>query len=121
MAQGIPVDVSPEDNPTKPEPDLVVLTRSFLETPPPRPKPSDSTLLVEVADTTLSFDLGPKAALYARAEIVDYWVLDVTGHRLIVHRRPSDGQYRDVMAYAEAESVAPHAAAGIRVLVGDLL
>jgi Uma2 family endonuclease len=63
--------------------------------------------VIEIADTSLAFDLTVKAALYARAAIVEYWVLDVPGHRLIVHRDPQSGQYGSVTAYSEQEGIAP--------------
>jgi len=68
--------------------------------------------VVEIADTTLAFDLTVKAALYARAGILEYWVLDLTGRRLIVHRDPKGGGYASVTAYSEHESIAPLSAPG---------
>lgn len=117
----IPVDVRPEDNPASdPEPDAVVVQGSLLDLAP-RPKASDVLLVIEVSDTTLAFDLSPKAALYARAAIPEYWVLDVKGRRLIVHRRPQSGIYQDVKVYAEGESVASLAAPETSVVVSTLL
>ena len=66
-----PIDVAPEDNPTnEPVPDMIVLKRDsgYLAT---TPQPRDLELVVEVADTSLSFDLTVKAASYARAGIVE--------------------------------------------------
>ena len=104
-----PIDVAPEDNPTnQPEPDLIVLKREYADSAfCPTPQPKDLDLVVEIADTSLAFDLTVKAALYARAGIADYWVLDVPGRRLIVHRDPQGGQYASVTSYDEHESVAP--------------
>lgn len=103
-----PIDVAPEDNPTnEPEPDLIVLKREFSNFISANPRPVDLQLVVEVADTTLTFDLTIKAALYARAGIVEYWVLDVVGCRLIVHRDPQAGKYTTILVYAENESLAP--------------
>jgi len=105
-----PIDVSPEDNPSnEPEPDLIVLNRecaSFSANPQPR----DIQLLVEISDSTLRFDLTVKAALYGRAGIVEYWVLDVAGRRLVCHRYPISGSYSSVMVYNEQETIAPLAA-----------
>lgn len=107
-----PIDVSPEDNPTnEPEPDAFVLTRDS-RTFARNPQPGDVRLLVEVADSTLPYDLNVKARLYARAGIVEYWVLDLNGRRLVVHRDPAAGQYSSVVSYAEHETVAPLAAPG---------
>ena len=108
---GAPIDVSPQDNPTsEPEPGIIVLNRDIRHVTSANPRPEDLHLVVEVADTTLAFDLTTKAALYARAGIVEYWVLDVIGRRMVVHRNPQFGKYTVVMAYSEQESVAPLAA-----------
>jgi Uma2 family endonuclease len=64
-------------------------------------------LLVEVADSSLRFDLTVKAALYARAEVCEYWVLDVSNRRLIAHRNPALGRYGTVVSYGETEAVLP--------------
>jgi Uma2 family endonuclease len=106
-----PIDVASEDNPTnEPEPDLVVLAKPSREYRERNPRPSDLRLVVEISDSTLGFDLTAKAELYARAGIIEYWVVDVADRRLIVHRDPSEGLYRSVIAYAEQETLAPLAA-----------
>jgi len=69
----------------------------------------------------LAFDLTTKARLYARSGIVEYWVLDVAGRRLIVHRDPVDGQYQSVIAFSEEERVATLAAPEQDIRVGELL
>jgi Uma2 family endonuclease len=117
-----PIDVSHEDNPTnEPEPDLIVLNRHESEFLRSNPRPSDLLLVIEIADTTLGFDLTTKARLYARAEIAEYWVLDLSGRRLIVHRDPLEGQYRTVSGYEENESVAPLAASSSELRIRDVI
>jgi len=108
-----PIDVAPEDNPTsEPQPDLVVLKRDASEFLKGPPQPHDLALVVEVADSNLYFALTTKASLYARAGIADYWVLDIAGRRMIVHREPREGRYSSVVIYGSHESVAPLAAPG---------
>jgi Uma2 family endonuclease len=106
-----PIDVAPEDNPTnQPVPDLFVLTGEYAGSArylAATPQPRDLDLVVKIADTSLAFDLTVKAALYARARITEYWVLDVPGRRLIVHRDPQNGQYGSVTAYDEQEGIGP--------------
>jgi Uma2 family endonuclease len=115
-----PIDVAPEDRPTsEPEPDFYVLRSPGFRGD--RPAPDELALIVEISDTTLTWDTTTKAALYARAGIADYWVLDLNGHRLIVHRDPSGNIYKSVIAYNEQERVAPLAAPRGEVLVADLL
>lgn len=106
-----PIDVSAADNSAnEPEPDLIVLNRKCASIVSGNPQAAEISLLVEISDSTLNFDLTVKAALYARAGIGEYWVLDVGGRRVICHRGPADGRYSDVMVYAEREQVAPLAA-----------
>lgn len=117
--QEAPIDVAPEDNPTNlPEPDAIVLKREYSLFRS-NPQPEDLRLVVEVSDTTLNFDLTVKAALYARAGIVEYWVLDVNGRRLIVHRDPASRGYESIVAYAEHESISPLAAPKVEFRVAD--
>lgn len=114
------IDVAPEDNPTnEPEPDIVVLSRPSKDFRDSNPQPGDLQLVIEISDSTLTFDLRTKAALYARAGIADYWVLDVKGRRLVVHREPLGGSYQSVIAYGIDESVSPLAKPGAEFLVRD--
>ena len=50
-------------------------------------------LVVEVADTSLRYDVTGKRDLYARAGVPEYWVLNIKGRKLIVHRNPKQGKY----------------------------
>ncbi|HVT82103.1 MAG TPA: Uma2 family endonuclease [Phycisphaerae bacterium] len=70
-----------------PEPDLAVV--------PGQPRdyagkghPSTALLVVEVADATLRYDRTLKAALYARAGVQDYWIVNVVDNVVEVHREP---------------------------------
>src|SRR5262245_25396621 len=57
-----PIDVAPEDHPTsEPEPDLIVVKRSFTKWLSAAPPPEELELVVEIADTTLAYDLTVKA------------------------------------------------------------
>ena len=52
--------------------------------------------------------------------IIEYWVLDVSGRGLIVHREPSPAGYRSVVAYNEFEKVAPLASPQHELQIGEL-
>ena len=116
-----PIDVAPQDNPTnEPQPDAIVLRRGYKGFSSAVPGPKDLELVVEVSDTSLAFDLTTKAALYARAGIVEYWVVDISGRRVVVHRKPKGGRYGSIVAYGQDESVAPLAASGKSFRVAEL-
>ncbi len=117
-----PIDVAPEDNPTnEPEPDVIVLNRDMFEIEAGNPVASDLHLVVEAADSSLNLELTTKASLYARAGIVEYWVLDVRGQRLIVHREPRGGRYLSIAAYSRHEMVSPLAAPEAKFQVAMVL
>src|SRR5205085_9394059 len=112
--------VAPQDNPTsEPEPDLIVLSRDRTHFKQRNAGPKDLQLVIEVAASTLGFDLRTKSALYARAGIIDYWVLDISGRRMIVHREPQAGRFLSIAAYSVEESVAPLAAPGSPFRIRD--
>ena len=115
-----PINVAPEDNPTnEPEPDLAVLARPCTFYKTLNPEPSDIRLIVEISDTTLAFDKGVKGRLYARAGIMEYWVVDVAGERVLVHRNPQNDAYADIKSYGAGESIEPLSAPGKSFPVED--
>ena len=88
-----------------PEPDLTWVARRDYRRG--RPMAEDVLLVIEVSQSTLRFDLGTKAELYAAAGISDYWVVDVAAHSIVVHRDPAGGCYRDVRTYGESNELRP--------------
>lgn len=67
----------------------------------------DVLLLIEQSDTSLSYDLGAKADLYARHGVRDYWVADLKTSRVTVHREPSPSGYRLIRKFEPGEAVIP--------------
>ncbi|MFM8805701.1 MAG: Uma2 family endonuclease, partial [Planctomycetia bacterium] len=64
------------DDISEPEPDISILRPrpDFYTTS--HPGPADVLLVIEVADTSLAYDLGTKVPLYARHGIPEVWVID---------------------------------------------
>ncbi len=64
------------------EPDLVIYPRGIeLE----QVKGADIVLAIEVALTSLAYDRGLKAQLYARHEVRELWVIDAKERRTHIH------------------------------------
>lgn len=80
----------------------------------------DIVLAVEVSVSSLAFDLGLKAALYARHGVQEYWVVDVIGRRIHVHRQPTAEGYRERSVVEHAGEIAPLAFPALVVRVADL-
>ncbi len=81
----IPVDASEV---SQPEPDIALIP---IDTP--RGPVSSAPLVIEVSDSTLKFDLGEKAQLYAEAKVPEYWVIDLKNKVTVVHSAPKRGKY----------------------------
>lgn len=76
-----------------PEPDIVV-TRFQASGRVPVPVET-IVLIVEVADTTKSYDLGTKARIYAEARVPEYWVVDVAGEAIHQLWAPAGEDYSE--------------------------
>jgi len=90
--------------------------------------PTSASLIVEVAVSSLTFDLGEKSNLYAKAGIADYWVIDVEASQLHVHREPvvdsaalHGFRYASTQVLNPADRIAPLAVPDSAILVGDLM
>jgi len=106
---------------TEPEPDVAVIRGRRRDYEDHHPGPSDVLLVVEVADKSLAFDRGTKAALYASAGIPEYWIVNLRQYTIEVHRDPEAGGYRTVSRCALGGSVSPLAAPNAGIAVADLL
>jgi Uma2 family endonuclease len=64
-------------------------------------------LVVEIADSSLHYDTGRKAALYASFGIRELWVIDAVQLTTRVFREPAPDGYRDTQDFGPAERLAP--------------
>ncbi len=117
---------------SEPEPDIALLALDPLEYASHHATPAEIHLVIEVADSSLNYDLQVKVPAYAAAGIEECWVLDVQKRQLYVFRQPrvfrqaNTPGYQQQMILAdslEADSleVAPLAFEDCVVAVRDLL
>ena len=76
---------------SEPQPDVVLYEASVRGR---HPGPEEIFLLIEVADTSLAYDQGPKLEAYARAGLREIWVIDILRRRICVYRNPVQGRYQ---------------------------
>ena len=108
----------------EPQPDIAVYEgniRDFADA-----LPTTALLVVEVADSTLHSDRTRKAKLYAGRGIQDYWIINLRGNLLEVHRQPTTRPdqpvaYKNVLTLTADDAVAPLAAPNSPISVADLL
>jgi Uma2 family endonuclease len=110
------------DDDEAPEPDVAVVAGPCEEHE--RELPRSALLVVEVAETSLPFDRGRKAELYARAGVQEYWIVDVKGAAVEVRRDPAPTGYRTIRSARANDDLTPlslgnRAAAALRAV--DLL
>lgn len=77
-----------------PQPDLALLKPRADDYLASHPTADEVLLVIEVADCSLDFDTGTKVPLYARAGIVEAWVVDVEERVTRVFRDPNAKGYR---------------------------
>lgn len=97
---------------SEPQPDIVLTSEPRGEGAIPR---KSVALIVEVSITTLDFDLGEKAMIYAEAGILEYWVVDLKGKKLYVHSQPAPDGYPKPAAISFGELVASISVAELSV------
>jgi len=102
-----------------PQPDLAWVTmRDFRDR---HPLSHEVILLIEVADSSLDFDCGEKAELYATAGIKDYWVVSLPERLIHVFRQPQDGTYLEHTTAKFGDEIRPLAFPQYSLSVSGLL
>jgi Uma2 family endonuclease len=82
----------PEFN--EPEPDLAIVRGDVEDFENQHPRPGDVGLIVEVSDSSLVRDQGPKWVAYSRGGIPVYWIVNLVDHQLEVYSEPGPDGYR---------------------------
>jgi Uma2 family endonuclease len=80
-----------------------------------------SVLVIEVADSSLEYDRQVKAPLYARYDVLEYWIVDLTTAAIEVYREAQDGVYRPASRFGVGKPVSPLFLPEARIEVGDLM
>ena len=109
------------DENSEPMPDIMLIRPPFGVYESRHPVPRDVLLLVEVADTTQSYDRGRKLPRYAAGGVRECWLVDLAADRIEVYRDPVDGAYLSRRAAGRGESVGPAAFPGFTLFVDEVL
>jgi Uma2 family endonuclease len=99
------------------EPDFCVFPRKVKSH---EVKGADLQLVIEVADSSLAFDLGQKAQLYARFGCLELWVIDVETRVTTVHTGPTDTGWTTVRKVQPDEQLIASMVPQVQMRVADL-
>ncbi|MFH1739778.1 MAG: Uma2 family endonuclease [bacterium] len=108
------------DQHSEPQPDIVLLRPRSDFYAEAHPKPEDVFLVVEVADTSIDFDRQVKTPLYAKADILEVWLVDISGGSIEVYREPSLRGYEQVERFQRGQDLSPQAFPDIKLPAAEM-
>ncbi|MEJ5198619.1 MAG: Uma2 family endonuclease [Anaerolineae bacterium] len=109
------------DEHSEPQPDITVLKPRQDFYVHSHPGPNDVLLLIEVADTSIEYDRDVKLYAYARAGIVEAWLVDLIDGLIMIHREPSPTGYKLLRKALPGEMISPTAFPDLQIAVADVI
>jgi Uma2 family endonuclease len=104
-----------EDTYTVPD---ILVRPAAIKTPDMRG--GDALLVVEIADTSLAYDLQAKARLYASHGVREYWVIDAATLVTTLHTQLSGAAYATIREIAAGGLISPALAPALAVSLASL-
>ena len=119
---GVRFDVHTQDPITtvdsEPEPDLSIVEHDNADYSHGHPTADQTALVVEVSDSTLSNDRELKKRVYARAGIIEYWIVNLVDRQIEVYAAPTGPfakpDYRQRLIFTPGQAI-PVKLAGVDV------
>jgi Uma2 family endonuclease len=105
------------DDDTYANPDILVHPAAIMT---PDVRGGDALLVLEVADTSLRYDLDIKAPIYPAYGVCEYWVINAVTLTTMVHRKPSGKVYDAVEEVAPGDTLVPLQVRAFAVSLGAL-
>lgn len=109
------------DERSEPQPDFAVLRPRADFYRQTTPGPGDVLLIIEVADSSLSYDRAIKRALYARHRIPEFWIVNLAANEVEVCRSPVGDEYTSVFRVGREGRLQPALLSGVTILAAALL
>lgn len=110
------------DDTSEPEPDLALLKLREDDYAARHPGPDEIMLVIEVPDTSVTFDREVKRPLYAEADIPECWIVNLEEERVEVYHTPRDSHYADEQQYERGQTIPSQALPEVdAVAVEDIL
>jgi Uma2 family endonuclease len=105
------------------EPDIAVFPKDLLtrsSTGFARLEPGEAHLVIEVAATSLAYDKGLKARLYARHGVRELWVVDANERTTWVHTAPSGDGWSSIVKRGPQDALTTPALPGFSIRLGEI-
>jgi len=92
-------------NNSEPQPDIAILKWRDDFYAEALPTPDDILLIIEVADSTISYDRDVKMPLYAANGIPEMWLFDVNQQIIEGYSQPSASGYKRMQRYEQGDAL----------------
>jgi Uma2 family endonuclease len=105
------------------EPDIAVFPKELLtraSTGFARLEPGEAHLVIEVAVTSLAYDRGLKARLYARHGVRELWVIDANDRTAWVHTGASGERWSSIIKRGPQDALTTAALPGFSMRLGEI-
>jgi Uma2 family endonuclease len=105
------------------EPDIAIIANSVYQADPKsfaRPGAEDVRLLIEIAASSLAYDRGLKARLYARHGVREFWVIDADQRMTFVHTDPSEEAWSSIVERGPQDELTTPALPGFSLRLGAI-
>lgn len=109
------------DDYSAPVPDLALLRPAAHVATDTRPRAGDVLLVVEIADSSLAYDLDRKAPRYAAAGVGECWVVDLEAEEVLVLTEPRPGGYAAQASAGTGDTLRPVALPDVAVAAATAL
>lgn len=106
---------------SEPQPDFSLLRRLPEPEADGPPSREDTLVVIEVSDTTLTYDRTVKLPLYAETGIPEAWIVDLQNKKIEVYTEPSPEGYRVMRVFAAGEEARSATVEGLSVAVEEVL
>jgi Uma2 family endonuclease len=109
------------DDSSEPQPDVALLKPrdDFYENA--HPQAQDILLLIEVADSTIQFDREVKISLYAVANIIVVWLIDINEQTIEVYQQPNVTGYQQIEKFTLGETLVIPGFPDVTITVDEIL
>jgi len=104
----------------EPQPDISILAARDDYYTAGHPKPGDTLVVIEVADSPLAYDLQEKAPRYARSMVPEVWVVDLVAEVVRVFTQPGPSSYANERLAARGETIVSTSVDGLRIEVDEI-
>lgn len=108
------------NNNSEPQPDVALLKPrdDFYATA--HPQPQDIFLLIEVADSTILYEREEKIPLYAKADIIEVWLVDINEQIVEVYQQSIAAGYQHIQKFTSGQSLSIKAFPNVNITVNEI-